>query len=145
MTFNCTHYKQGTKFLSLAIQESQVFRDKQEVHTAKSWKPHLHFSSLENKGERAPYAHRSRRNYHICSFQVLFGKEDRFPGSPCHMTTRDSWLGRVPQTLWQRRPLRLVSQQMHRESNTPFWNVHFRNRTSVSDILQAKQICNMFK
>ena len=52
-------------------------------------------------------------NHHVCWTQVLFMKEVDFPSSPCHATKKDSWCGRVPQTLWQGRPLHLLSQQYY--------------------------------
>ena len=115
MTFNCTQYKEGTKFIPHAIKKSQWTRNEYKSIQQKGWS-YLFFSGLEDNGGRPYVLTAEDRDYNIYCFSSPVYERGWFPGLSCHITKKDSWHERVPQTLWQGRPLHLVSQ--HRYSSS---------------------------
>ena len=98
MTFNYTQYKAGTEFPSYVIKKSQCVQGTWiQVHPEKRW--NSHFSGLEDNGERHHVLAAEEQRLYM-PFSSPIHQKSRFPRSPCHVTKKDSWHGRVLQTLW---------------------------------------------
>ena len=66
-------------------------------------------------------------------------KRGSFPASPNHVTKKNLWHERVPQTLWQGRPLHLVCQQV-----CPCMGVQWRTSLMSSSLLLQQSQHVMF-
>ena len=107
--YNSTTYKEEIKFLSQAIKEPKCdWLTWGKVYTTEVDTTY-YFSGLEKKPNKKTtttgtmcITNEDRKTTSAAS-KVLFVKGERFLSLPCHVTKKDSWHQRVPQSLWQKK------------------------------------------